>query len=200
MSLPRELYDIETGERKYLNREERAAFFQATLLEEAKVKYYCQMIYYTGCRLSEALEVSPDRFDYSEKGVIFRTLKQGKDKNDQPIIRYRFNELPESYLHELQGVYGILKQKGRESGKQPIWDFTDRTARTYVTQVMHKAGITGVRATARGLRHSMGVALALSNVPLNTIKKLLGHRNINNTMIYLEIVEHERRELVSRAW
>lgn len=200
MSLPSELYDLETGERKYLNKEERAAFFDATLLEEAKVKYYCQMIYYTGCRLSEALEVFPDRFDYSEKGVIFRTLKQGKDKNDKPIIRHRFNELPETYLHELQGVYRILKHKGKETGKQPIWDFSDRTARTYVKQVMDKAGIGGIKSTARGLRHSMGVALALNNVPVNTIKKLLGHKSINNTMIYLEIVELERRELVSRVW
>lgn len=200
MTLSKELFDIKTGERKYLNREEREAFFKATLLEEAHVKYYCQLLYYTGCRLSEALEVTPERFDYAEKGVVFRTLKQGTDKEGNPIIRYRFNELPETYLNEIQGIYGILRKQGSKAGALPLWDYTDRTARTYVKQVMAKAGITGKKATPRGLRHSMGVILALNKVPANTIKNVLGHAAIKNTLIYLEIIDDERRELVSQVW
>ncbi|WP_187271193.1 hypothetical protein [Neolewinella aurantiaca] len=34
------LIDSKTGERKYLNRDERKAFLAATQLEEAKVKYW----------------------------------------------------------------------------------------------------------------------------------------------------------------
>lgn len=200
MALSKELFDIKTGERKYLNREEREAFFKATLLEEAHVKYYCQLLYYTGCRLSEALEVTAERFDYTQKGVVFRTLKQGKDKDGNPIIRYRFNELPETYMNEIQGIYGILRKQGTKAGALPLWDFTDRTARTYVKRVMAKAGVTGKKATPRGLRHSMGVILALNKVPANTIKNVLGHAAIKNTLIYLEIIDDERRELVSQVW
>ena len=200
MALPRELFDVATGERKYLNREERKAFFEATLLEEAHIKYYCQLLYYTGCRLSEALEVTPDRFDYAQKGVILRTLKQGNDQHGEPIIRHRFNELPKTYLEEIQGIYGILRKQGGKTGQVPLWSFSDRTARTYVKQIMEKAGITGRKATARGLRHSMGVILALNKVPANTIKNVLGHAAIKNTMIYLDIIEDERRELVSQVW
>ena len=200
MALPRELFDIKTGERKYLNREERKAFYEATLLEAAHVKYYCQLLYYTGCRLSEALEVNPDRFDYSQRGVVLRTLKQGKDEHGDPIIRHRFNELPKKYLEDIQGIYNILRKKGRKAGQVPLWSFSDRTARTYVKRVMAKAGITGKKATARGLRHSMGVILALNKVPANTIKNVLGHAAIKNTMIYLDIIEDERRELVSQVW
>jgi integrase/recombinase XerD len=200
MALPKELFDVRTGERKYLNLEERKAFFQATLLEEVKVKYISQLIYYTGCRLGEALQASPDRFDYSQKGIILRTLKQGKDKNGKEIVRHRFNELPDSYLNEIQGIFGILKAQGTKKGQLPLFEFTDRTARTYVKQVMAKAGVTGGKATPRGLRHSMGVMLALKKVPANTIKDVLGHKAIKNTMIYLEIMEDERRGLVSQIW
>ena len=202
MALPKELYDIKTGERKYLNKEERLAFFKATLLEEANIKYYCQLLYYTGCRLSEGLELTPDKFDYSQKGAVIRTLKQGKDKDDKPIIRYRFNELPETYLHEIQGVYNILKKQksDKKKDKAQIWNFSDRSARTYVKQIMAKAGITGAKATPRGLRHSIGVMLAVNKVPINVIQTVLGHARIQNTMIYMQVVEEERRNLVSQVW
>jgi site-specific recombinase XerD len=195
------LFDPATGERKYLNREERRAFFQATLLEEADVKYYCQLIYYTGCRTSEALQLSPARLDYSSNMITFRNLKQGKDRNGIEIVRYRQNELPESYLHELQGVYGILKrQKSKAAAKAPLWGFTDRTGYNYVTRVMAKAGITGSKATPRGLRHSMGVSLVLAKVPVSTVQRVLGHASISNTIIYLDVIEDERREMVSQVW
>lgn len=201
--MPRQspLLDLTTGERKYLNHDERKAFFQATLLEEADVKYYCQFLYYTGCRVSEGLQITPARLDYGNKTATIRSLKQGTDRHGKEIIRYRVNELPESYLHELQGVYSILKhQKSAKAASEPLWKFTDRTAYNYVTRVMKKAGITGKMASPRGLRHSMGVSLALNKVPLNTIQRVLGHASVNNTMVYLDVIEDERRQLISQVW
>ncbi len=46
----------------------------------------------------------------------------------------------------------------------------------------------------------MGVMLVLNKVPGNTIKDMLGHRAIKNTMIYLQMVDDERRGLVSQIW
>lgn len=195
------LIDSKSGERKYLNRDERKAFLAATQLEEAKVKYYCQLLYYTGCRVAEGLQLSPTLLDYSSRTVTFRTLKQGKDKNNNDITRHRVNELPEAYMNELQGVYGILKkQKSAKLATLPIWDFTERTAYNYVTRVMANAGITGRAASPRGLRHSMGVSLAMAKVPVGTIQQVLGHASITNTMIYLDVVDDERRQLVSQVW
>ena len=201
MKAQESLFDEETGERKYLDPQERRAFFAATQLEEADAKYFCQMLYFTGCRLNEALQVTPRRLDYSSHQVRFRTLKQGRDKDEKPIIRNRNNELPEGYLNELQGVYSILKkQKGKKAAVKPLWGFTDRTGRNYVYRVMEKAGITGLKATPKGLRHSMGVSLALNKVPATTIQKVLGHRRIQSTFIYLNVVGDERRQLVSQVW
>ena len=69
------LIDIHSGERKYLNREERQAFKMAALYMELSIQTFCLMIYYTGCRLGEALEVTPNRLDYDGERVLLRTLK-----------------------------------------------------------------------------------------------------------------------------
>ena len=72
----RELYDKITGERLYLNTEERKAFLEATRYEDNDIKYFCQMLFYTGCRLNEGLGILVSRIDFSEQGVIIETLKQ----------------------------------------------------------------------------------------------------------------------------
>ncbi len=190
-----DLIDHKTGERKYLNREERTAFFDATRYMDPDIKFFARMIYYTGCRPGEALEVTPDKLDYKEKGVIIRTLKQNPDR---PY--FRFLELPDSFLESLHDVYAIQDKQQQEAGKSKIWAFTDRTGRNYIKAVMNEAGITGTKSTAKGLRHSMGVMLALDKVPLHTIQQILGHRSINNTRIYAEVVGEERRGMVSRVW
>lgn len=190
-----ELIDTKTGERKYLNRDERAAFKEAAKHMRPDMKFYCLMMYYTGCRLGEALEVTPDRLDYAERRVVLRTLKQGKGK-----IRFRAVELPEDYLTALQDVYRAKDLQGKKAGSKPIWNFTDRTAKNYVSAVMKAAGIEGRKASSRGLRHSMGVMLALDKTPANVIQDILGHKAIKNTMIYLQVVGDDRRSMISNVW
>ncbi len=51
--------------------------------ERAEVRTFCLTLAYTGCRISEALELTPERVDLSDKSITFRTLKQ-RDK-----IKYR---------------------------------------------------------------------------------------------------------------
>lgn len=191
-----DLIDPQTGERKYLNKEERQLFKQAIQYLKPAVKTYCGMLYYTGCRLSEALEVNPNALDFSEGWVRLRTLKQ---KSATP--RYRIVELPSDYMATLESVYKAQTNKGKaRAGKRPLWSFTDRTARNHVSMAMERAGITGKKSTARGLRHSMGVMLALDKVPINIIAEILGHKDIKNTLIYLQIMGEDRRKLISNVW
>ena len=195
------LLDPKTGARKYLTADERRAFLEATRREEADAKFLCQLLYYTGCRLGEALQVTPARLDYSANVVTFRTLKQGRDERGEPRVRFRRNELPPEYLDGLQSAYSVLRRRrSKRRRDEPLWPVSDRTARRHVVRVMAAAGVTGPHANPRGLRHGLGVALALERVPVSTIQAVLGHSDVNNTMIYLHAVEDERRALVSRAW
>lgn len=42
--------------------------------------------------------------------------------------------------------------------------------------------------------------LAMERVPVNVIQQVLGHASVKNTMIYLDILDDERRQLVSQVW
>lgn len=191
-----DLIDAHTGERRYLNREERQAFKEAALFMEPDIRTFCLMIYYTGCRLSEALEVTPDRLDYEGRRVLIRTLKQNPDRED----KYRLVELPETYLSDLQSLYKAQARKGGKTGRKRLWSFTDRTGQNYIKKVMNAAGIKGRKATSRGLRHSMGVMLALDKVPANVIQDILGHTSAESTLIYMQVLGEDRRGLIANVW
>ena len=66
--------------RKYLTSDEQGRFIAAANAHErAEVRTFCLTLAYTGCRISEALEPTPERVDLSDKSITYRTLKQ-RDK------------------------------------------------------------------------------------------------------------------------
>ena len=145
--------------------------------------------------MSEALEVTPNRLDFEEQRVLLRTLKQNKQKPDKPD-RYRLVELPRSFLASLESNFQARSRKGTNTGNERIWSFIDRTGQNYIKKVMVAAGISGIRASSRGLRHSMGVMLALEKVPVNVIQDILGHKFPESTQIHRE----DRRRLIAGFW
>ena len=65
---------------------------------------------------------------------------------------------------------------------------------------MNEAGISGIHATPKGLRHGFGVRAAMAGIPVTKIQKWMGHADIANTAIYLDVKDEEDRELMSRTW
>jgi hypothetical protein len=70
-----QLFD-EQGRRLYFTDEERRAFLRAAVTAPRETRSFCSTLHYTGCRISEALSVSPKRVDLSGKVIIFETLKK----------------------------------------------------------------------------------------------------------------------------
>jgi len=67
------LYDTD-GRRLYLNVEERGAFLTAAAVAPPKTRLFAETLNYTGCRLSEALALTPERIDLAEGRIVnFRT-------------------------------------------------------------------------------------------------------------------------------
>jgi integrase/recombinase XerD len=95
-----ELYDTQ-GRRLYLTAEERAAFRAAAKDSTREVRTFCLVLHDTGCRISEALALTPRRFDLSGKAIVFETLK----KRRRGI--YRAVPVPESMLDTLNMVHGL---------------------------------------------------------------------------------------------
>ena len=66
--------------------------------------------------------------------------------------------------------------------------------------VMANSGVEGIQATSKGLRHGFALACVSVGIPIETIRKLLGHKSLKNTMIYLDILGDEEREFVKKTW
>jgi integrase/recombinase XerD len=149
------LYDA-LGRRLYLTSGEREAFFRTALGHDRPVRTLCSLLYYTGCRLSEALHVTPRRVDFADRVIIVESLK----KRRKGV--YRAIPVPPALLDTLDMVHGLTEIQRRNSRReleQPLWSWSRTTAWRRVVAVMKQADITeGPHPRSQGpapwLRHS----------------------------------------------
>jgi site-specific recombinase XerD len=50
------------------------------------------------------------------------------------------------------------------------------------------------------LRHGFGIHAIRSGVPVNLVQRWLGHARLETTMIYLQALGSEEREIARRMW
>ena len=189
----------QAGERKYLSEQERVRFLAALpILRDPEAQTFCETLYWTGCRPSEALALTPQHIDTEGAAVIVRSLKK---RGEWKGRHFRSIPVPRPYIDHLDEVHHIgvaLAQPGRD--ETPLWRFSRTTAWRRAHAVMEAAGITGIRACANGLRHTYGIHAALTKVPETRIKKWLGHASLATTEIYLDMAAPEDRAIASRMW
>jgi integrase/recombinase XerD len=65
---------------------------------------------------------------------------------------------------------------------------------------MLQAGIVGRPACPRGLRHGFGVGTLQALVPLNLVKRWMGHARIGTTAIYADASGDEEAAFAARVW
>jgi integrase len=179
----------QNGRRKYLNGLERRAYLQAIGQEtDTRRRAFCLTLYYCGCRISEALNLTVERIDSSGKAVVFETLKRRKPGH------FRAVPVPDTLADLLRELV-----TGKSAGAK-VWGFSRTTAYRLIKAKMKQAGIHGSMACPKGLRHGHGVACVGGKVPLTTIQKWLGHARIETTAIYVDVHGEEERELAKRLW
>jgi integrase/recombinase XerD len=183
------LHDAQ-GHRLYLTAGERAAFRQAAADSPRITRTFGLTLFYTGCRISEALELTADRVDFRDRSLTFRSLK----KRRQHV--YRSVPVPEVFLDVLDLVHGI--REGHTKGR--LWGWTRKTGYNHIVAVMTKAALSGPQATPKGLRHGYAVACIEKGIQLNIVQELLGHAQMTTTAIYTHAVGAERRGIVARLW
>ena len=177
------------GNRKYLNWRERETFFRAVRRDSDPFsKAFCLTLFYTGCRISEALGVTCERVDFTEKALIFETLKRRHRGH------YRSVPIPDNLLELLEE---ILKDR---NPTDKVWKYSRPTAYRLIKRTTEQAKLTGSKACPKGLRHSFAIACISREIPLTTIQKWMGHARLETTAIYLNAVGEEERQLAKRLW
>lgn len=188
----------QTGERKYLNSAERARFYDALpILPRSTDRTFCEMLYWTGCRPSEALALTPMHIDLDERAVIIKSLKK---RGDQKGRHFRPVPLPDDYVRRLEKTHDIRTLQMAAYRNKTLWPISRTTAWHRVRTVMIAAHISGIKACGRGLRHAYGVHAALHGVPETRIKKWLGHESLETTEVYLDMAGPEDRRIAARMW
>ena len=141
------------GARKYLTTGERDAFLRAAEEADRQVRTLCMTLAYAGCRLSEALALTVDRVDLAAGQLVLESLKKRRSGV------YRAVPVPPEFLDLLAGVHSLP-----QPGCERLWGWSRATAWRRVCEVMDAAGITGLHATPKGLRHGFGIRCVSSGV------------------------------------
>lgn len=188
------LYDG-NGDRKYLTILERQAFLRAADKLPGPKRTFCRMLAYTGARLSEVLALTTTRIDCGAGLVVFESLK----KRRRGI--FRAVPLPRSFFAELEGVHTLLRARGDAVGEnKPLWFFGRTTGWKVVKTALSGAGIVGAQASPKGLRHAFAVSALQAGVPLNLVRRWMGHSRLSTTAIYADAIGAEEQLLAARFW
>lgn len=184
------------NERKYITSSEREQFYRSVRdVLEGDRKTYALLLFWTGCRLQEALNVENRHIDFEREGVQFLTLKRRKK-----VIR--FVPLPPDFIEKLDDVHHIKRTRRRDkkAADKPLWTFTARTAQRTIKKAMKEAGIEGVRATPKGLRHSFTMEHLQKGTPPHIIKGWTGWASDAMFEVYGKAVGEENTHFASVLW
>jgi len=192
--MPGELF--QNGSRKYLTGEERTRFLAAAERHPRTVLTFCTVLAYAGCRVSEALALTADRVDLAAGTIVFESLK----KRRRGV--FRAVPVPPGLLRDLANVHGVreLQDRTDRGAGARLWPWGRTTAWRHVGDVMGDAGLAGLHATPKGLRHGVGVSAVQSGIPLNLVQRWLGHAQLSTTAIYADAVGPEEHAIAARMW
>lgn len=188
------------GERKYLTSEERKKFLAALcIVENPAERTFCEFIHWTGCRPSEALNIRAIHIDLEENNVVICSLKK---RGEQKGRHFRPIPVPSEFIKRLDHVHKIQDaQAGADQGQYlKLWPFGRTKGWRLVRTVMDAAKLTGIKSSARGLRHALGVHAAIKHVPETRLQSWLGHASLETTAIYIAASGPEDHAIAKRMW
>jgi len=159
-----------------LNRSELRELFKAPTL--LKHRIVLTLIYSAGLRSQEAINLKISDIDFERKTIYIRQSKYKKDRM-VPLSDYIAKGLRKYFSVEnpYTWIFNGKEADGRYSVKGLSW---------VMRQALKKTGITK-DVSLHSLRHSYATHLLEEGVNILTIKELLGHANIDTTMIYLHV-------------
>ncbi|MGX5056669.1 site-specific integrase [Enterobacter asburiae] len=162
----------------------------------------------SGARVNEAVALGRTDFLLQPPYpfVKLATLKQRSEKAARTAGRapagsqvHRLVPLSDPlYVSQLEMMVATLKipleRKNKKTGKMEkarIWNITDRTVRTWLSEAVEAAAADGVRfsvpVTPHTFRHSYAMHMLYNGIPLKVLQSLMGHKSISSTEVYTKV-------------
>ena len=154
----------------------------------------------TGLRLGELLNLQWEDIDFGRRRLLVRKKEFWHPKTGE-------REVPLN-----NGMLELLKsiKKKKSTGKDFVftyWQNTrytkkgeqlrDRFIRNHLVRSAREAGIEGL-TKIHDLRHTFASQLVMAGVDLPTVQKLLGHSDIQTTMIYAHLAPDHLKKAVDK--
>lgn len=153
-----------------------------------------EVLYSTGARISEILNVNRDEIDL--KMGEFSVM--GKGKRPRPVfLSERAIEALEAYLNKRTDNFRPLfidhstNARARKTGAR----LTRRSASMMLRETAKSLGIKK-KVTPHKIRHSIATHMLQDKVDIRTIQRFLGHNSLKSTEIYTHVTDHFLKEVV----
>jgi len=164
-----------------LTKEEVRKLINAT--ETKKSKLILSLLYSSGLRVSEVVNLKPSNIDFEEKIGKVKGGKGGKDRNF--IISDTLCKDLKNYLKKRESNEFVFSKSKA---------LTTRNIQKIVKNVKQKANITK-KVTPHTLRHSFATHLLEDGTDIRMIQALLGHASLNTTQLYTHISTEQIKKI-----
>ena len=147
----------------------------------------------TGARVSEVLALTPASF-VSDGSAIWVELKTLRLRPGRPS-RLSLERSPTRYVPIIDDILKDRIHSFLYSGpfrrEERIFAMARQTVNRHIHTLVEQVGGAPFDITARTFRHSFAIHLLLHGRPLKYISELLGHRAIESTEIYTNVLTIE---------
>ena len=181
--------------------------------DERELALLIDFLWKTGVKISELISIRFSNIDPYAKTLRVVTLRKPRKKvkgRKRAIRAERVIPLPDDLLNRINTfrLEGLgrkgLERKGLGRKLNPtsltttslfdndlIFPYSRVTAFRRVKKACALAGLDDDRAHPSTFRHSFAIHLLRNGVPVTMVQRLLGHSSIENTAIYLAVVQSE---------
>jgi len=167
-------YQKESKIPEVLNKEQVKRIINA--IENPKHRLVVQLMYASGLRISELLNLKQKDLDVERKVLYVRQGKGVKNRITlfpsslkEPLLKHLLTNAPKNYLFE--------------SNRQK--KYSSKSIEKIIENASKKA--IGRKIRPHVLRHSFATHLLEKGIDLRKIQKLLGHKNLKTTQIYTHV-------------
>jgi integrase len=146
---------------------------------------------HAGLRKSELFRLEWQDVDFERHCIVISNKEDSHTKN------YQIREIPMTSTLEdtLKAVRITTGQQGNIFLKRDGTPHGGEVRKT-LTRIIKQTGLR--RFTLHDLRHTFASHLVMDGIDLPTVQKLMGHSNINTTMIYAHLAPDHLRGAINR--
>jgi integrase/recombinase XerC len=158
-----------------------------------------EMLYATGCRVSELAGINLDDIDFDHESIRVR----GKGRKERIVP---FGSKAKEALQMYMGVRGELLVEAPEEERDPMALFLNYQGTRITTRSVGRMIDKYVQECAmmhdispHSLRHSFATHLLSAGADLRAIQELLGHARLSTTQIYTQVSMEQLMQVYDKA-